>query len=74
VRLFGVVTSYGSPWWIVKVFAGDAGRMALMRGMKPLCAKEVQSFYLAHYAMDSSTPQSRQAFLEKVRRRIAAIA
>jgi NAD(P)H dehydrogenase (quinone) len=73
VRLFGVVTSYGSPWWIVKMFAGDAGRMMLMRGMKPLCAKQAQSFYLAHYAMDSSTPQSRQAFMEKVRRRVAAI-
>src|SRR5262245_46772115 len=74
VRLVGVVTSYGSPWWIVKIFAGDAGRMVLMRGMKPLCAKGAQSFYLAKYAMDSSTPQSRQAFMEKVRCRIAAIA
>jgi len=42
--------------------------------MKPLCARHAQSFYLAHYAMDSSTPQSRQTFLERVRRRIAAIA
>jgi NAD(P)H dehydrogenase (quinone) len=45
----------------------------LMRGMKPLCAKGVQSFYLAHYGMDRSTPKSRQAFLDKVRRRVAAI-
>ena len=73
IRLFGVVTSYGSPWWIVRIFAGDAGRMVLMRGMKPLCARGVQSFYLAHYGMDSSTPQSRRAFMDKVRRRIAAI-
>jgi len=74
IRLFGVVTSYGSPWWIVRFFAGDAGRLVLMRGMKPLCARHAQSFYLAHYAMDSSTPRSRQTFLERVRRRIAAIA
>ena len=41
IKLFGVVTSYGSSWWIVRVFAGDAGRKVLMRGMKPLCAKDV---------------------------------
>ncbi len=32
IKLFGVVTSYGSSWWIVRVFAGDAGRKVLMRG------------------------------------------
>jgi len=74
IRLFGVVTSYGSPWWIVRIFAGDAGRMVLMRGMKPLCARDARSFYLAHYGMDSSTPRSRQAFLDKVRRTVAAVA
>jgi NAD(P)H dehydrogenase (quinone) len=73
IKLFGVVTSYGSSWWIVRVFAGDAGRKVLMRGMKPLCAKDAQSFYLAHYGMDASTPASRKAFLEKVRRRIDRI-
>lgn len=26
VRLFGVVTSYGSPWWNVVMLAGDPGR------------------------------------------------
>ncbi len=74
IRLFGVVTTYGSPWWIVRIFAGDAGRMVLMRGMKPLCARNARSFYVAHYGMDSSTPRSRQAFLDKVRRTVAAIA
>ena len=73
IKLFGVVTSYGSPWWIVRVFAGDAGRKVLMRGMKPLCATDVKSFYLAHYGMDASTPGSREIFLEKVRSRVAQL-
>jgi NAD(P)H dehydrogenase (quinone) len=73
VRLLGVVTSYGSPWWVVRLFAGDAGRMVVMRGMKPLCAKGAEWFYLAHYHMDKSTPQTRQEFLKKVRARIARI-
>ena len=73
IRLFGVVTSYGSPWWIVHLFAGNAGYKVLMRGMKPMCAKDVRSFYLAHYDMDHSTEASRRTFMEKVRRRIAGI-
>jgi putative NADPH-quinone reductase len=73
VRLLGVVTSYGSPWWVVRVFAGDPGRMMVMRGMKPLCAKGAEWLYLAHYSMDKSTPRTREAFLQKVRRRISRI-
>jgi putative NADPH-quinone reductase len=73
IKLFGVVTSYGSPWWVVALFAGNAGKKVLMRGLKPMCAKGVRSFYMAHYDMDHSTEASRHAFLDKVRRRIARI-
>ena len=73
IKLFGTVTSYGSPWWIVVLFAGNAGKKVLMRGMKPLCAKGVRTFYMAHYDMDRSTESSRRVFLEQVRRRIAQI-
>ena len=59
--------------WIVTLFAGNAGKKVLMRGMKPLCAKDVGTFYMAHYDMDHSTDASRHAFLEKVRRRVAQI-
>jgi NAD(P)H dehydrogenase (quinone) len=73
IRLFGVVTTYGSPWWVVRLFAGDAGRKVLMRGMKPMCARGVRSFYLAHYDMDHATDRSRQAFLDRVRRTVAGL-
>ena len=73
IRLFGVVTSYGSPWWVVALFAGNAGRKVLMRGMKPLCAKGAKSFYLAHYDMDHSTDHSRRTFLDKVRRHVGRV-
>ena len=73
IRLFGVVTTYGSPWWVVRLFAGDAGRKVLMRGMKPMCAKGARAFYLAHYDVDHSTERSREAFLDKVRRTVAGV-
>ncbi|HEY6980932.1 NAD(P)H-dependent oxidoreductase [Reyranella sp.] len=73
IKLFGVVTSYGSPWWIVHLFAGNAGYKVLMRGMKPLCARNARSFYLAHYDMDHSTVRSREAFLDKVRATVSRL-
>ena len=73
IKLLGVITSFGSPWWIVRRFAGDPGRKAIMRGMKPLCARNVRSFWLAHYDMDHSTEATRATFLDKVKARLARI-
>jgi NAD(P)H dehydrogenase (quinone) len=73
IKLFGVVTSYGSPWWLVRFYAGDPGRKMLMRALKPMCGSGVRSFYLAHYDMDRATPASRAAFLARVRRRLARV-
>ena len=73
VKLLGVVTTFGSPWWIVRLFAGDPGRKVVMRGMKPMCAKGVATFWLAEYDMDHSTPASRAAYMEKVKARLDTI-
>lgn len=73
IRLFGVVTTYGSPWWLARLVAGDPGRKVLMRALKPMCGPGVRSFYLAHYDMDRSTAESRQAFIERVRTAISGI-
>jgi len=73
VRLFGVVTSYGSPWWFARLVAGDPGRKVMLRALRPLCARGAETFYLAHYDMDRSTPKSRGAFLAKVEARLRRI-
>ncbi len=73
IRVFGVVTTYGSPWWVTRLWAGDPARALLMRTIKPLCGRRVRSFYLAYYDMDRSTAVSRAAFLDRVRRRIARL-
>lgn len=73
IRLFGVVTTYGSPWWLTRLIAGDPGRKVLMRALKPMCGAGVRSFYLAHYDMDRSTAESRQAFIERVRVAISRV-
>jgi NAD(P)H dehydrogenase (quinone) len=73
IRLFGVVTTYGSPFWLARFIAGDPGRKVLMRALKPMCGAGVRSFYLAHYDMDRSTAQTRQAFMERVRVAISEV-
>ena len=72
IKTFGIVTSYGSPWWATRM-AGDPGRKVLMRALKPMCGRRVRSFYLAHYDMDRSSTASREAFLERVSRTISKI-
>ena len=73
IKLFGVVTSYGSPWWFVRVFARDPGRHTMMRALKPMCAKDARSFWLAQYDMDHATTASRQAFLGRVGKAVARL-
>ena len=73
IKLFGVVTSYGSPWWLTRLVAGDPGRKVLLRALKPMCGGRVRSFYLAHYDMDRSSPASRRKFLDRVRDVVARI-
>jgi NAD(P)H dehydrogenase (quinone) len=73
IRIFGVVTTYGSPRWIARLIAGDPGRKVLLRALKPMCGSGVRSFYLAHYDMDRATPASRQAFIVRVRGVVARL-
>lgn len=74
IRLFGVVTTAGAPWWFTVLYMGNPLRRVIMRGLARLLPKRgVERFWLVHYDIDRSTPQSRGAFLERVKRRIARI-
>ena len=67
IRKLGVVTTCGAPrWWSYLV--GHPGKRTIMRGMRALFARRCKTVFLAHYLMDVSTPQSRAAFLGRVKR------
>jgi NAD(P)H dehydrogenase (quinone) len=73
IRLLGVITSLGAKrwqWWLL----GQPGRRQILRGLRLCIAPRARSFWLAHYAIDASTPASRAAHLTKIARRIAQIA
>ena len=70
VRRIGVVTTCGAPRFF-SFLIGQPGRKTILRGMRALCAPLARTLYLAHYDMDRSTPQSRAAYLDRVRKRVA---
>lgn len=69
ISKLAVVTTCGAPWWWSHL-VGHPGRKTILRGIRALCAKRCKTLFLAHYLMDASTPESRAAFLDKVRRRM----
>ncbi len=71
IRALGVVTTCGAPrWW--SYFVGHPGVRTLTRGMRALFARRCKTVFMAHYLMDVSTPETRQAFLSKVHARMKA--
>lgn len=69
IKKIAVVTTCGATWLVSK-YVGEPGRRTIMRGMRALCAKNCRTLYLAHYKMDSSTPESRSRYLAKIRHRL----
>jgi hypothetical protein len=51
---------------------GQPGRKMVLRGIRANFGWRCKTMYLAHYLMDTSTPETRAAFLKKVRRKIEA--
>jgi putative NADPH-quinone reductase len=71
IRRLGVVTTCGASWWLTHLF-GAPGKRLLLRGCRALMAPRCRTTFLAHYLMDSSTPDSRAKFLRRVEKAMAA--
>ena len=59
IRRIGVVTTYGSRWWLVRGYMGDPARKVIARGIVNLCAKNHRARWHVMYDMDRSTPARR---------------
>ncbi|MGA1681968.1 MAG: NAD(P)H-dependent oxidoreductase [Ilumatobacteraceae bacterium] len=66
------ITTYGSPWWYVKL-VNDAGRRTISRTLGLLARGHASRRWLALYSLDSRSTQSRQKFLDRVERDMAAL-
>jgi NAD(P)H dehydrogenase (quinone) len=65
---FSVVTTYGSPWWVIKLM-GDPNRRVLMGGMRQLLSCSARVLWLAKYNMDFADEAARSQFLKRVEQR-----
>jgi putative NADPH-quinone reductase len=72
IRKLAVVTTCGASWTMSKII-GEPGRRILLRGIRTLCHPFCRTTYMAHYKMDSSTPESRARYLAKVDRKIGRL-
>ncbi|MEM6616176.1 MAG: NAD(P)H-dependent oxidoreductase [Pseudomonadota bacterium] len=59
------ITTCGATWWLSKMI-GEPGRKTILRGIRALANPKCRTMYLAHYKMDSSTAESRAAYLDRV--------
>jgi NAD(P)H dehydrogenase (quinone) len=73
VRHFWVVTTTGSPWWIVHFYMGNPVKRLLKRGVAAFCAKRLDFRMLSLHDMDRATVEKRKRFLERVRRDVAKL-
>jgi putative NADPH-quinone reductase len=67
VRRIAAVSTYGRPWWLVRLVVGDIPRRQITRHFRLICGG-VPTTYLAYYNMNQATPAKLGAFLDKVRR------
>ncbi|MCL6705875.1 NAD(P)H-dependent oxidoreductase [Pseudomonas sp. R2.Fl] len=73
IRTFWVVTTTGSPWWIVHFYMGNPVKRLLKRGVAAFCSKGLDFRMLSLHDMDRATAEKRAWFIDRVRSRVAAL-
>lgn len=73
IRLLGVITTLGAPWWWWNVAIGAPGRKILLRGLRPLIDRRARTFWLSLHEMDSAGAARRSRFLAKVARKLSGL-
>jgi NAD(P)H dehydrogenase (quinone) len=68
IRKLGVVTTYGSPWWLIRLYMGDPERKLWGRAIRKLCGKGCTLDWHVHYSMDTTTPERLEGFRKKTER------
>ena len=72
IRLVGVVSTLGSPWWLWW-WVGRPGRNILLRGLRACCHPRARTFWLGLHKMDTVSAEARRRFLDRVGAKIAAL-
>jgi NAD(P)H dehydrogenase (quinone) len=70
LRRIGVVTTYGSPRWLLW-WVGWPDRRVVRRGLRPLCARGCKIHWIGLPGMDDDDPNRRRGFLAQVRQELS---
>ena len=73
IKLLWVLTTTGSPWWIVRLYMGDPVRRFMRRTIAKLCSKRLNFRVLSLHDMDRATDGDRRRYLEQVRKALRGI-
>lgn len=73
VRLIGVITSLGSPWWFWTYLIGAPGRKIVLRGLRYCTNPRTRTFWMGLHDMDHQTQSSRARYIDRVKAQIAGI-
>jgi NAD(P)H dehydrogenase (quinone) len=71
IRKVTVVTTYGAPWWFIRLVLRDPVRAVLLGGLARLCGRGVKTRFLALYNIDAASPAKCAAFIARVERAFA---
>lgn len=69
IRRITVVTTHGSSKFI-NALEGEAGKRTVTRLLRAMCSRRCRTRWVALYTIDRSTLERRQAFLQRVTRRL----
>jgi putative NADPH-quinone reductase len=73
MRLIGVITTFGAPWWFWRFVIGSPGHKIVLRGLRFCTAPRTKTFWMGLHEMDGQTKATRHRYLQRVRARIARI-
>jgi NAD(P)H dehydrogenase (quinone) len=71
IRKVTVVTTYGAPWWFIRLVLRDPVRAVLFGGLARLCGRGVKTRFLALYNIDAASRTRCAAFIARVERAFA---
>lgn len=72
VRRVVAVTTHGSSK-LINSLQGEGGKRMLFRSLRLMCSRRTRTRWLALYGVDRSTPDAREAWLDKVERTLSRL-
>jgi putative NADPH-quinone reductase len=71
IKKLWVVTTYGAPWWLIRLVLRDPVHAVILGGLARLCGRGTRTRFLALYNIDGASRDRCAAFLSRVERAFA---